>query len=65
MISLHDRAPHCANFIHTLLRVSIVAHYIAQADHTTALLALKIRHDGIKRVQIRVNVTDDCRFRHR
>ena len=65
MISLNHRAAQRPDFIHTLLRVGIVTHYISQADHTTALLTLVICHDGIERVQVRVNIADDCRFRHR
>ena len=65
MIPLHNRATHRAYFIHTLLRISIIAHHIPQAYNGIALLTLKVSHDCIQGVQVCMNITDDRNFRHR
>ena len=64
MIALHDRAIHRLHPFDAFVRIGIVTDNIAEADKVGASLLGRVVKDGFERLEIGVNITENCASQH-
>ena len=60
MVAFDDRAIHLAHTLHAFLRVRVVTDYVAETNKLRALSRARISQDCLKRLEVGMNVTEDC-----
>jgi hypothetical protein len=61
VIAFYHRAIDLADKLDAFTRICIVTDDVTQTDEVRAFALTRVRHDGFKRLEIGMNVTENCK----